>query len=123
MITENSKVTVSVGILRTVAATILALLIWMAGASWKVYGYVQTLSANTIAIQNVATSLELGRVNDEIGDLRKEMRDLQRKYSRDPEDEDINELISEQIEEIEDEIMELEHQRDCIEDPYREVCE
>lgn len=109
---KDATVRISLGL-------IAALLVWVSGATWKAYGYVTTIAANTMAIQQVATSLELGRVNDEIGDLRKERRDLKRKYGRDPD----NELLSEQLDEIADEIEELEHQRDCIEDPTRRVCE
>jgi len=98
---------------------LLALILWASGASWKVFGYVQMIAANTVAIQNVAKSLELGRVSDEIGDLRKERRELDRKFRREPD----NDMLYDQIEEIKDELKELEHQRECIEDPGRKVCD
>ena len=100
-------------------ATAMVMIIWMGGASWKVFGYVQTIAANTVAIQNVAQSLKLGRLDREIADLKSEKRDLNRELRRDPE----NDLIIEQLEEIGDEVEDLENVRECVIDPEKKVCQ
>ncbi len=99
-------------------ATLLAVLIWMGGASWKVFGYVQTIAANTMAIQSVSHSLKVGRISDELGDLRRERRNLKRALRTDPNDE----LLMDQIEEIEEEIEVLKEKLECATDGNR-VCE
>ena len=93
------------------------------GAIWvsaeKVQGYIVQIDANTVAIQLVAKSLKLGRLDDEIADLKSERRDLNRELRRDPE----NDLIIEQLEEIEDEIEALGLIRECVIEPNGRVCE
>ncbi len=99
-------------------ATLLAVLIWMGGASWKVFGYVQTIAANTVAIQSVSKSLQIGRLTDEIGDLRREKRNLKRVSRKDPTDE----LLKDQLVEIDDEIEVLKEKLECVTDGNR-ICE
>ncbi len=102
-ISKDSSVRLSI-------ATLLAVLIWMGGASWKVFGYVQTIAANTMAIQEVAKSLKVGRLADEIGDLKRERRGLKRDLRKDPE----NDILPEQIDEVEDELEDKTDKLKCV---------
>jgi hypothetical protein len=101
-----------------IAAVIAAVGTWAWAATGDIHGYIQQITANTEAIQMVSTSLKLGRVNDEIADLKRERRELRRELRDDPE----NDLILEQIEVIDDELEELEKVRECIM-KGGEVCE
>jgi hypothetical protein len=97
---------------------IVIILIWAFGVSWKAYGYVTAISTNSAAIQSVSTSLKVGRISDEIGDLKRERRNLSRDLRDDPQ----NELLADQIAEIDDEIEELERKLKCVTEGNK-VCE
>lgn len=110
-LSKDTGIRVSLGL-------VVAIILYLGSASWKVFGYVATIAANTVAIQNIAKSLELGRLGDEIGDLRKEKRELNRELRKEPD----SDILYDQLDEIQDEIEELEHERDCVEDPDKTVC-
>ena len=104
-------------------ATLVVVMLWMSGASWKVFGYVAMIEANTVAIQQVAQSLKLGRLDREIADLKSERRDLTRALKIAPENNLLRGVITEQLEEIEDEVGRLEKIRQCVVDPGKKVCQ
>ncbi len=105
----------------TVVSTSLATIVAVAWAMWlfmgDLQGYMNQIVSNTMAIQSLAKAVEVGRVSDEIGDLRREKRELKRALRKDPE----NDLIMDQLEDIEDSIENktiikaciLSNQQDC----------
>ena len=105
MITSKTTIGVSIGSVLALASSI-----WL--FTGKAHGYITAIEANTVAISMLATSVELGRIGDDIGDIKKEVRELKRELRRDPE----NDLIIDQISDLEDELEELIHLYDCLAD-------
>jgi uncharacterized membrane protein YgaE (UPF0421/DUF939 family) len=103
MITSKTTIGVSIGSVLALASTI-----WL--FTGKAHGYITAIEANTVAISLLATSVELARIGDDIGDIKKEIRELKRDLRHDPD----NDLIIDQIEDLEDELEELEKLYSCL---------
>lgn len=102
-LTKNTIFGCSIG-----SALALIVAVWI--LSSEVRAWMDKIEANTSAIAMLAMTVDLRGVNDEIGDLKKELRELYRALRYDPE----NDLILDQIADVEDAIEELENIRDCI---------
>ena len=103
MLTSKTTIGVSIG-------TVMAIAVGAWTGIGTVHGWVTAIEANTSAISMLATSVELGRIGDDIGDIKKEIRALKRDLRNDPE----NDLIIDQIADLEDELEELIHLYDCL---------
>lgn len=111
-LSKDTGVRISIGLL-------LFMVVWMLGASWRVFGYVQAIERNTEVIQNVVLSLELSRIDRLVSALKERIRDMNRRIRAEPG----NELLLSQLDELTDELAGKLLIRDCIEDPAKRVCE
>jgi len=93
------------------------------GLIWSVTSSVVALAAqvnhNTDSVQAIVQSLELSRISDTLGDLKKDRRDLKKELRADPDSPDIEADIDEIEDSIDDAIM----MKECILDPTKMICE
>jgi hypothetical protein len=129
--------------IRISIVTMAAVMVWMMGASYKVFGYMSQVEANTeltatlpkyitktealelliasnaSAIHDVSISLRVGRLDRDISERKKERRELQRALRSDPD----NELVQDQIASLQEEIEYFQDLRECVIDPDKEICQ
>ncbi len=100
-------------------ATLVAVLTFLATASWWVFGYAAQVDQNTKNISSIVQSLEVSRISDDIQNLKTERRDLQREQRADPD----NENIASSLDEVNDDLEEAIATKECILDESKPICE
>ena len=117
-LSKNTKLTASIG-------TIVGVVAFMWASFQTADAYIDMIVTNAESVQILKAGLRLNTLDDQIGDLKRERREVREKIRElDPvtDDADIDAYEGD-IDEIEDELERLIHIRECVIKMEAKVCE